>query len=424
MRSTLVILITLLSCTLVQAQQWRLVKKEQYIHFNSAPYHLQEYEDYYYSGNRGFNKDTTNIPFDNILCDRIDKYSAIGLPIEQRGEEYRTYDANDRMIEQQYYKVSFRSSVKVLTPSTKYTYSYNSNGKPKDMDLYDSYSDVLQKHMKHYRTSYSYDANNNKTYAVTQGLNGATPVMIWEEFYTYNAGNRMLADSIVSYTNGVFSSSRYNRYTYDAAGNLATQKYYDSTGQRVFLALAYHYIYDAKNRLVLDSTWFANSSNMSTTLRFRSYTYDTNDRLVRMVATEDSSTAINEVSYSYTPFGRVDGKVEMSYSGGPEYYDSTKYYYSIYWPANTSTIASQNDELIAYPVPSSNFINLKWEAAKPTTIHARIVNLQGQIVKQWSDDAAGTYTKSIHVGSLPAGNYIVIFEGGGELLRKEVSILH
>ncbi len=74
-------------------------------------------------------------------------------------------------------------------------------------------------------------------------------------------------------------------------------------------------------------------------------------------------------------------------------------------------------------MPSSDFINLNWETEKPTTIKAKMVNLKGEVVKQWSDKVDSTYSKSVQVGELAAGNYYIVLSVEGKQMKKKLILI-
>lgn len=414
----------------VSAQNWRLYRMNVY-DLSSGVYSTIDSVLYTYN----YQTDrTSTYNNDSIAYDTYDHhkyYQYIGGLLHNEKWE-RVYNADNRVSYQTRYELDHQMQFAIGRVDS---FEYNSKGQVtrhivhKRVDTSGRHTFILMPYIQEHYTYNSNDLLIQKDSATTF----LTTETYHKRVYAYNAANYLIKDSMsVKMYNGTWRNDNTIEYLYDGMNRVARSEVYTYLlNDPAYYSMVHKYIYTG-NRLTSDTLIEYKRQGGVNSRLLQVYTYNGSGTLETHYYDRNynpSGAGYANRSfvkrYTYTSFGYVDSIITFnSYGNRPSDTTAHKHHYEHHFPVSTSTIASQNDELIAYPVPSSNFINLKWETAKPTTINARLVNLQGQVVKQWSGHAAGTYTKSIHVGGLPAGNYIVIFEGGGELLRKEVSILH
>ena len=75
-----------------------------------------------------------------------------------------------------------------------------------------------------------------------------------------------------------------------------------------------------------------------------------------------------------------------------------------------------------YPLPAGNFINIDLEWDQPQAFTATIVNMEGRIVKLWTEEKTKNYTKTISLPELSPGNYFIRLEGEHEKAGKQILI--
>ncbi len=417
--SALALTILMLSPLASTAQQYRLDRAEYYRSMPpSSPLQIEDEARYYYSNGRGSDANDEDIWFD-----KEEWYSdKMNNPNRVTSQTIRTYNSNNDVVEEIPYR--YRPNISQLQPEGKVENLYSNNR----LDSLNSYEYVSGQYNLTGTGKYIYDNNGNLIIerGYIQGMASATA----EQHYFYDASNRLIKDSSFFYNGGTASTTYVIVYDYDGAGNLLTLTGYDySTGSKnTYVKI--HYYYDANNKLIGDSTSTVVNPNVKQT---HLYTYDGQGRIATTTAETISSnngTLLSHdstiESYSYTSFGYIDyyNSDRHDVRGVlPRVYDSTQYYYAMYFPVNANSVAKQTSDLVAYPVPSSDFINLKWEAEKTTAITGRIVNMYGQVVQQWSDNADGVYYKSINVANLSAGNYYIVIAADGKQIEKKITVI-
>ena len=74
-----------------------------------------------------------------------------------------------------------------------------------------------------------------------------------------------------------------------------------------------------------------------------------------------------------------------------------------------------------YPNPSSDVLNIIFQATETGTMHLHIINLQGQIVvEQMHENKKGENSMKLNISNLPAGLYLV---NNGVEIRKFVKFI-
>lgn len=420
MRSA-VIAALLASSTIANAQQWRLSKMEYYSADQlGAPFEIEDMVKYQYSGGRG----STAPINEDILFDKEEWYSDVAnQPTQVTSYTTRQYNSNNDVTEEIDFSYDINQSK--FLPDYKEESIYSNN--KLDSVIYYYYNTSQSKYEFDGSEKDTYDGNGRlsmtKRYDDVNALDEV-------EYFTYNASGAILTDSIVSYTTGSAKPSAVRLYDYDGAGNHIKLTFVSyNTGSRVVAGHNYYY-YDANNLLLGDSS---DTQQDGYTVR-STYTYDAQNRMASAIrnfivrsggsiTSSDSTIA----DYSYTTFGYSDVARSVTYftgfGGSGIREDSIKSYYGQYFPVSTNNVAVQTAELVAYPVPSSNFINLKWQSDKSMTINARMVNMQGQVVQQWSDNVDGVYYKSINVANLSAGNYYIVIAADGKQIEKKITVV-
>lgn len=410
----------LITPMLASAQNWRVYKGEYY-HSSQlgAPLTLDEKTEFTYSNGRGSDPQNEEVMFDEQTW-----YSdMVNQPTVVTSKTSRQYDANNNVTEEIDYTYDIVNSVLVPDYKTEMVY----NGNVLDSTVYYSYDNSLNQYDLDWSEKDTYNGNGKiemvKRY---DDMN----VLEEMEFFSYNSNGMVTSDSMVYIMGGVPQPTSVLLYEYDVTGMLLTKLTYVSyyTGSRVVEGSNYYY-YDANNLLQGDSS---DTQPNGYTVR-NTYQYDGQNRLIggtHILTVRNNGTITNADSsintISYTSFGYIDAEASTRYSLSVATNitkDSTQYYYGMYFPVGVQTVVTQGNDMVVYPVPSSNFINIKWEVAKPTKLDARIVNIQGQTVRQWSDNADGVYYKSINVGELSAGNYYIVIVANGEKIEKKITVV-
>lgn len=76
----------------------------------------------------------------------------------------------------------------------------------------------------------------------------------------------------------------------------------------------------------------------------------------------------------------------------------------------------------SYPNPYQNGFNLQFYTHKPATIHIKIMDLQGKLIKNYPpiQSISGLNHYNIDTPNVPAGTYLLIMESQGEIFQKTV----
>lgn len=411
----------LATSTIANAQQWRLSKTEYYTaDFVGAPFEIEVMVKFHYSDGRG-----STAPWnDDIWFDKEEWYSNVAnQPTQVTSYATRQYNGNNDVTEE--IEFDYDLNLSKFLPSYKEENMYSNN--KLDSVLYYYYDAAQSKYEFEGSDKDSYDGNGRLS--TTKRYNDAN-VLDEIEYFTYDANGNLLVDSTVSYYTGSAKPIMIQIYDYDGAGNQTKVTFVNyNTGSRAVVGRNYYY-YDANNLLLGDS-----SETQADGYTARStYTYDAQNRMAsatrNLISRSGGSITSSDstiTDYSYTTPGYIDVARSVTYFSGfgstGIREDSIQYYYSPYFPVNANSVAKQTAELVAYPVPSSDFINLKWETEKPTAINGRIVNMHGQVVRQWNDNADGAYYKSINVANLSAGNYYIVIAADGKQIEKKITVV-
>ena len=87
-----------------------------------------------------------------------------------------------------------------------------------------------------------------------------------------------------------------------------------------------------------------------------------------------------------------------------------------------STTGIRNDELnmVIYPVPAKNEINVSFNIAETNNVQVRLVNLSGQVLYQDTRPAfAGIYQHQINLSDYAAGIYFIVLKAGSKSYTKK-----
>lgn len=416
MRYTYILLAVILSCTIAHAQ--RLSKIDAYTRDNGTnTLKLYSSDVYHYSPNNS----STN-------PDKIEYYISMNSTapsLQKYGEDTYTYDANGKLTESATYEGANANSMTLYSRSL---FFYNSAGIQDSMIIFVNYN-----------TSYLHYAE--KRYLDSKGLVQKVVAAevyvdssnIKETYYSYNANGSVVVDSTRYYStnspNNVYISAK--KLSYNSSGSLALiEEYYYDTDLNLppDLSQSEYYHYNANDSLMVDSILYNYVGAGVGVPHYKKETYyyrDNNDKPLRVYGKEidNYNTPNAKVSFERNTYMNANGSIDriIYYNGYSQGVvdDSIKYHYGAYTPGSGSNSSSN---IVAYPIPSGNVLNMQWPANGEVQVSVRIVNSRGQIVKQWTDQANGTYYKTIDVSSLQAGNYYIVLDAGGKHDTKQISI--
>ena len=314
---------------------------------------------------------------------QYDTYSHKYMPLARRRYTYNANHLPDSVITYNYNGVT-------LTPVSHTIYTYDGNGKPlrirenralQPSQVWAPYKDE----------SYTYDgfgkklSHKIKTWNLSTGIPDSTL-----NTYTYNTNNHLLIDSFF-HNNAYF---RRTEYIHTGNGLLFadfTLDIYDEGYRRI-------YKYDANNNMVrIDiETWDAQIQDFDKTTRIHYY-YNSHNQLTRHGY---------DIRYNDDWLPSADA-------------DVIDYYY----PLAINDITKPGNPVRLYPVPATHTLNLELETGKAQPVSVTILDIQGRVMKHFTDNAAGSYKKAIDINGLPAGQYLLQAQTAGMATVQQFSIV-
>jgi len=315
---------------------------------------------------------------------------------------------------------------------------------------------------------YAFDANGNLlTFTIQEGNDVDGWVTDQRTTYTYNANNQVLSWLIEDW-DGVGWTINYGKdYTYDTNGNLLTEggdvcgylitytyntqnllevkleqtggtsNWVDKTrtlythlpNGKVDTETSYYwinsawgelsrisYIYDASGDLKqLRTELWDNGAWTNNQLETR--TYDANKNITNLLFQNwGNGSWENSIQYTlaYTPEAErlaSDGQFWLGTDWAK--WNLSRYYYSEFVDAQTPLLA----EFQVYPNPTSSAVTIKGEGLS----QAIVFDQQGRPVR--SQRLHGQWDETLHLGNLPAGNYLLqVLGNDGKMGAKPLQI--
>lgn len=341
----------------------------------------------------------SSIMNDTIHCDGFEYYKlAVGgaLPLHHTG--HYIYNSNGDV--QEVYRMNGVKSIIDTIGKDEYTYvkgfmikhkNYNANSGSPDLFL-------------RTQAEYSYDANGR----VTQERHYTGSHLYQRRYLTYNSNGQIVTDSIERRSGNGWIWDELQMNTYNTAGEKVYTRSWLPPGCGTMMIK--YYDYNDDGLISKDSSFFwANVNQPNNGAIVTHYTYTKNGLpkdIIRYSGTGASSGISSKIAYEYTSFGYLSSITSLSLKNNvlePTYQTSLSYQH--YWPTRVNDVSSNNSELAIYPVPTKGVLNIQLAIEQPTELTARIVNLQGQEVQVWADNANGVYQKAIATKNLPAGHY-------------------
>lgn len=257
----------------------------------------------------------------------------------------------------------------------------------------------------------SYDSQDNLLSDSTYTVPGYQPVH--KNLYAYNGSGQLISEMSFYYINNNWDSSYENQYVY--------------VNNKVAISIYRHYQNNQWYNLLWDSVGYnsngirnyALSKEWDTTAkqwynsRLENRTINSNDQpTITKYATYDTSSKKwedeVEAQFNYNTNDDVSSIVVYAYFNGtklpsPAYLRN--YYYEHYFNVNVQEVGNTVKPVV-FPNPANSFINIKGAAEGIVSL----INMAGQTVKQLQVNSAGQQI-TIPVSGLPAGNYILNFDG-------------
>lgn len=272
--------------------------------------------------------------------------------------------------------------------------------------------------------AYAYNASKQLLY-VEEGRWGFPYTDQRRHDYVYNTNGLLIKDSLsgLSHING-WHGWMNTEYDYNSAGQKVSAKAFDPVNAQGVAKLKYqnYYSYNAQGLLGEDSLYNFEKS----TYAVHKYLYNPQGLIMVDTIRSNDLSKYYFVTYDYTSFDYIDQKEQWNYDTTLKTFyqrSISQYKYAHYWPVGISNIYDHSDELVLYPVPANDLLNVKWQHKGITSLQARIVNMQGQTIRSWQDEVDNVYQKQIMINGLPAGQYYLQLVADGAMYRKVFTVL-
>ncbi len=294
-------------------------------------------------------------------------------------------------------------------PSNEDVYSYNSAGKLY-LDQENTWNTLTSAWDPAGTKTYYYDSSMNMINETDQSWSGGSPVYTNQWMRTFSSTNQLLTTTASTWNGTSWVNSTMYTHAYDSVGNplsLLFQLY--NTGTHAWdnsnLALYSNYTAARLPQTVNQKTWngtpstgtWVNSSMLS-------YVYNSYNQVTNMVG----------ISWN------VVGTYEFA-AGDP----AANYYYETYGgTTSVKSVSSNGGDANIYPVPAQNMlhVDLNWSVAQTATI--RIIDMTGNVVRQWNTPSATQYNSAVSVNNLASGMYVINITGQQGQIVKQIVVSH
>lgn len=262
-----------------------------------------------------------------------------------------------------------------------------------------------------------------------------------------NDHSELRSHSIYSYQNSLLSELQINlyidsqlymamnyHYCYDASDNLLQidiEMTQVSSGQTIYQRSLY--VYDDQNRLseivgekLENEVWICNSKSL--------YSYDSLNRVIEILyqlLTQGNTNLQNfsKTLFSYNEQGLKAEEIGMRWTQNFTWNNSTRTLYSYQYVPNEDLIQSPQ-QLSLYPNPFSDQIRLQFNLKKPQNARLKIYDIKGRLIydKNYGNFHSGNHeitfeARSSLQESLPSGIYFLSLQIGKQrIIKKAIKI--
>lgn len=252
------------------------------------------------------------------------------------------------------------------------------------------------------QVAYSYSGNNLMT-ETTQGWDQSTtswtPIMKIE--YAYNTSGENISKTYSRWLppTSTWDFTTKDQYEY-TSGSMTSDTFSSWNGTSWERNWLYTYTYDNAKNLLMALTRTPGPDSFLY-YRMQEWTYNTYNQPTKFMASE-----WNFVTKMWDP---MNGSATLS-----------NYYYTLFnvGVKPLSPAISVN----VFPVPAQNFFVLSLELDRQSQLKGALYDMQGRMVKYWSETAAKSYRRTVPVSELPNGIYILHINTGNKELTQTLSI--
>ena len=267
--------------------------------------------------------------------------------------------------------------------------------------------------------------------------------------YTFNASNQLTTIQEDENFSGVFLPLSRAQLTYDARGNLTRHLRERPNGSNWQTREDNRYAYNATNQLTDKVRVFVFSTGATDTTK-DVYSYDTQNRLVKIINTLDGDTAVftlsnhntkkrprlidvNNLSSSFPTLVKATLTYQINDSLVANMITQTKgrisdpfvnegrFIFEYCGDAVATTeVKKELLSCLVFPNPASESLTIKLQEATQSNVDVNIVNTMGQVVLQARNHAVDT---PLSIETLPNGLYVLRVQIGDKIGISSFTVL-
>ncbi len=437
----------------------RVIAASSYNYANGFSYTLEDTAFLTYTGNRGHDSAFVNIKYDVLVNQTV-----VSTVLTNDEKSTQTFDSDDNIItnleqnwntgtntwDNDYNTMNTYDSDNNLMTSVGQSWNMGTNSwdnDKKEVYTYDGDNNMLT-HITQYwdnvfltwvnssQEIFNYNTNNDRTMYVNQYWNSGTNVWVnsSKHTYVYDANDDMVTDLYQTWDGGTMNwvNSNQHLYTYDANHHMLTDVYQIDvmTVWQNSSKTTNAYTGDDLTTSVMQfwnsimTTWDNSSRNLRTYDADHNMTMDVSQSWDAVASDFENTTRIQIMYNSFNQFTTLWSDQWNAGIWQVQTSDMKQnYYYQTFGTSVANTTAKADFNL--YPVPAQNFVRIEKTFSTPEAFTVSITDLQGRLIRTYSEKATTNYSRNIDVNQLAAGSYVIKVSGtNGKASYQQFSVMH
>lgn len=357
--------------------------------------------------------------YDNILSTIIKEWNGTAF-VNSEGTVH-TYDGNGNMLTET--EIEWNTGTNSWDSIYKYVYTYDVNNKLIDeMGMSGNGSSWDNE----YRFVNNLDVNGNVILNVYLNWNAGTST--WDsmnkQHYAFNTDNLEIEAWFESWQMSAWQKTGRNLTTYNTTDLPLTRTSQSWNGSNWVDVMIITNTY-TNDDLVNSLEQYANGNNFKNEIN----TFDGNHNILSAIKQNwVSASWVNDrkMEYTYNSFNQAITNIEYRWISNAWGHGAAnfraRYYYETF---NTGVNDSKLDNSFkVYPIPAQSFVRVEKTWAQPTDFIVSVTDMQGRLIRTYSEKGTTNYTKTIDVSQLSAGNYFIkIAATGGKASYQQFSVI-
>jgi len=316
--------------------------------------------------------------------------------------------------------------------------------------------------------NYGYDVSGNLTSIIVENWNNATGTYdnANKYEYTYDPLNNPTSETDYNWSSSSSSWIPTNRYVYTYAGSQLTTytgAIWNATTSNWDNYSDENFRYDTRGNLLVDiyRQW---DPSVSAYVNVNELVYTYSGTLILNTANNLWNTTTNTWDFStldnfdYDKANNVISDIQQVWHGG-NYINSSEYvssyntfdqqtiisshswaggwvnnagdvFYNLYYenyqdkPTGVTNVNSNISNVVLFPCPANNMLSLKanWQNAENFSVS--IYDVEGRVMKSWSEAGTQNYQKAISVSNLANGNYFLHISSQSGVFTSQFTVQH